>query len=159
MNKLNWVFLRDSFGLNVSFPRWGGEGQVYGICLKYRFLKECSFFIYGFYGNIIVSKLAYHIYMSSQFYFFVLFTQITSPRVRYHSFSDLFMYQMYQKNSHLHVKHILHVDLGLILLYAFLIFKFPYHVLQVLQLYTGLIWTLFVIQEGIEIISETRCCV
>lgn len=97
MNKLNWVFLRDSFGLNVSFPRWGGEGQVYGICLKYRFLKECSFFIYGFYGNIIVSKLAYHIYMSSQFYFFVFFTQITSPRVRYHSFSDLFMYQMYQK--------------------------------------------------------------
>lgn len=159
MNKLNWVFLRDSFGLNVSFPRWGGEGQVYGICLKYRFLKECSFFIYGFYGNIIVSKLAYHIYMSSQFYFFVFFTQITSPRVRYHSFPDLFMYQMYQKNSHLHVKHILHVDLGLILLYAFLIFKFPYHVLQVLQLYTGLIWTLFVIQEGIEIISETRCCV
>lgn len=146
MNKLNWVFLRDSFGLNVSFPRWGGEGQVYGICLKYRFLKECSFFIiYGFYGNIIVSKLAYHIYMSSQFYFFVFFTQITSPRVRYHSFPDLFMYQMYQKNSHLHVKHILHVDLGLILLYAFLIFKFPYHVLQVLQLYTGLIWTLFVI--------------
>lgn len=145
MNTLNWVFLRDSFGLNVSFPRWGGEGQVYGICLKYRFLKECSFFIYGFYGNIIVSKLAYHIYMSSQFYFFVFFTQITSPRVRYHSFSDLFMYQMYQKNSHLHVKHILHVDLGLILLYAFLIFKFPYHVLQVLQLYTGLIWTLFVI--------------
>lgn len=145
MNKLNWVFLRDSFGLNVSFPRWGGEGQVYGICLKYRFLKECSFFIYGFYGNIIVSKLAYHIYMSSQFYFFVFFTQITSPRVRYHSFPDLFMYQMYQKNSHLHVKHILHVDLGLIPLYAFLIFKFPYHVLQVLQLYTGLIWTLFVI--------------
>lgn len=43
------------------------------------------------------------------------------------------------KNTHLHVKHILHVDLGLILLYAFLIFKFPYHVLQVLQLYTGLI--------------------
>lgn len=98
--------------MNVSFPRWGGEGQVYGICLKYRFLKECSFFIYGFYGNIIVSKLAYHIYMSSQFYFFVFFTQITSPRVRYHSFPDLFMYQMYQKNSHLHVKHILHVDLG-----------------------------------------------
>lgn len=145
MNKLNWVFLRDSFGLNVSFPRWGGEGQVYGICLKYRFLKECSFFIYGFYGNIIVSKLAYHIYMSSQFYFFVFFTQILVHVYDTIHFLIYSCIKCIKKNSHLHVKHILHVDLGLILLYAFLIFKFPYHVLQVLQLYTGLIWTLFVI--------------
>lgn len=44
--------------------------------------KNVYFFIYGFYGNMIVSKLAYGIYMSSQFYFFfILLYANTSSRI------------------------------------------------------------------------------
>lgn len=43
--------------------------------------KNVHFFIYGFYGNIIVSKLANGINISSQIYFFfILFYAITSWR-------------------------------------------------------------------------------